>query len=123
MRTHAMLGAVGFIALAVTTGCSSRRAARAEAKELELATAASEQLNVAFAADYASKTIASAKRTYYADADTVKACDDRVDASDWQTVRSTAVDPPWVVCWSGWVRSGLWCPGPAGLAVRFRRLG
>ena len=33
MRTHAIFGAVGFIALASTTGCNSRRAARAEAKE------------------------------------------------------------------------------------------
>jgi hypothetical protein len=92
MRTHAILGAVGFIALASTTGCNSRRAARAEAKELALATAASEQLNVALAADYASKSIATTKRTYYADADTIKACDDRVDAGDWQTFRSSAVD-------------------------------
>jgi hypothetical protein len=92
MRAHTLLAALCAIALAGTGGCNSRRAARAEAKELAQASAASEQLNVAFAAEVASKMITSTQKTYYPGSDTLTACDDRVDTRDWQTVRSPAVD-------------------------------
>src|SRR6185436_1759702 len=75
----------------LASACNTRSASRAAVKELALATAATEQLNVAFAEQTGSTLVAS-RKVYYADADTVKACDDRVDARGWQTVRSTAVD-------------------------------
>jgi len=75
----------------LASACNTRSASRAAMKELALATTATEQLNVAFAEQTGSTMVAS-RKVYYADADTVKACDDRVDARGWQTVRSTAVD-------------------------------